>query len=122
MGDSAHPFLPISAQAATQSMEDGVTLTICLREAGKENVSAAVTAFQDIRYDRIKAVQETGETTRDVSSSITDLAALLTSCCSCGIKHIGIRLRGTLRYVKRGTPHLRAERNEPLANLAALRI
>jgi 2-polyprenyl-6-methoxyphenol hydroxylase-like FAD-dependent oxidoreductase len=48
-------------------MEDGVTIAICLREAGKDNVQAALRAFQDIRYDRVKAVQKTGETTRDVS-------------------------------------------------------
>lgn len=67
LGDSAHPFLPTSAQGATQAMEDGVTVAICLREAGKENVQAALRAFQDIRYERVKAVQKTGETTRDVS-------------------------------------------------------
>jgi 2-polyprenyl-6-methoxyphenol hydroxylase-like FAD-dependent oxidoreductase len=67
LGDSAHPFLPTSAQGATQAMEDGVTIAICLREAGKNNVQAALRAFQDIRYDRVKAVQKTGETTRDVS-------------------------------------------------------
>ena len=66
-GDSAHPFLPTSAQGATQAMEDGVTLAICLREAGKGNVQAATKAFQDIRYERVRMVQKTGETTRDVS-------------------------------------------------------
>ena len=67
LGDSAHPFLPTSAQGATQAMEDGVTIAICLREAGKKNVQAGVRAFQEIRYDRVKAVQKTGESTRDVS-------------------------------------------------------
>ncbi|KAK4554098.1 hypothetical protein LTR86_008939 [Recurvomyces mirabilis] len=66
LGDSAHPFLPTSAQGATQAMEDGVTIAITLREAGKDNVAAATRAFQDIRYDRVKAVQKTGETTRDM--------------------------------------------------------
>ncbi|EMC96381.1 hypothetical protein BAUCODRAFT_130994 [Baudoinia panamericana UAMH 10762] len=66
LGDSAHPFLPTSAQGATQAMEDGVTIAICLREAGKANITAATRAFQDIRYDRVKAVQKTGETTRDM--------------------------------------------------------
>jgi len=67
LGDSAHPFLPTSAQGATQAMEDGVTIAICLREAGKNNIPAATRAFEDIRYERVKAVQKTGETTRDVS-------------------------------------------------------
>ncbi|KAK3707169.1 hypothetical protein LTR37_012338 [Vermiconidia calcicola] len=66
IGDSAHPFLPTSAQGATQAMEDGVTIAVCLREAGKHNTSAGVKAYQDIRYDRVKAVQKTGETTRDM--------------------------------------------------------
>ena len=71
LGDSAHPFLPTSAQGATQAMEDGVTIAICLREAGKGNVQAGVRAFQEMRYERVKAVQKTGETTRDVSWSRT---------------------------------------------------
>jgi 2-polyprenyl-6-methoxyphenol hydroxylase-like FAD-dependent oxidoreductase len=50
LGDSAHPFLPTSAQGATQSMEDGVTIAVCLRKAGKENVREAVKAYMDIRY------------------------------------------------------------------------
>lgn len=49
LGDAAHPFLPTSAQGATQSMEDGVTLAVCLRKAGRDNVPAAVRAYQDLR-------------------------------------------------------------------------
>ena len=74
LGDSAHPFLPTSAQGATQAMEDGVTVAICLREAGKKNVQAALRAFQDIRYERVKAVQKTGETTRDVSDCFWEMS------------------------------------------------
>ncbi|KAK4541796.1 hypothetical protein LTR36_007328 [Oleoguttula mirabilis] len=66
LGDSAHPFLPTSAQGATQAMEDGVTIAICLREAGKGNIPAATRSFQDIRYERVGKVQKTGETTRDM--------------------------------------------------------
>ena len=66
LGDSAHPFLPTSAQGATQALEDGVTLAITLRRAGKGDVATAVRAYQAIRYDRVKAVQKTGETTRDM--------------------------------------------------------
>ncbi|KAI4729117.1 putative MAK1-like monooxygenase [Aureobasidium sp. EXF-10728] len=62
----AHPFLPTSAQGATQAMEDGVTMAYCLRVAGKSQIPAALRAFQDIRYERVKAVQKTGETTRDM--------------------------------------------------------
>ncbi|KAH7356002.1 hypothetical protein BKA66DRAFT_574899 [Pyrenochaeta sp. MPI-SDFR-AT-0127] len=66
LGDAAHPFLPTSAQGATQALEDGVTLAVVLRKAGKDNVRGALRAYQDIRYDRVKAVQKTGETTRDM--------------------------------------------------------
>ncbi|KAF2202427.1 FAD/NAD(P)-binding domain-containing protein [Delitschia confertaspora ATCC 74209] len=66
LGDAAHPFLPTSAQGATQALEDGVTLAITLRKAGKNNVAAALKAYQDIRYDRVRKVQKTGETTRDM--------------------------------------------------------
>jgi len=65
LGDAAHPFLPTSTQGATQALEDGVVLAVALRRAGKENVSKAVRTYQEIRYDRVKAVQKTGETTRD---------------------------------------------------------
>jgi 2-polyprenyl-6-methoxyphenol hydroxylase-like FAD-dependent oxidoreductase len=47
-------------------LEDGVTLAVLLRKASKENVKGALRAYQDIRYDRVKAVQKTGETTRDM--------------------------------------------------------
>ncbi len=50
VGDAAHPFLPTSAQGATQAMEDGVTIAVCLKRAGKEGVQAAVRAHQEIRY------------------------------------------------------------------------
>lgn len=47
-------------------MEDGVTIAITLREAGKQDVPAGVRAFQDLRYERVKAVQKTGEAVRDM--------------------------------------------------------
>lgn len=49
LGDAAHPFLPTSAQGATQSMEDGVTLAVCLKRGGKEGVAAAVRSYQTLR-------------------------------------------------------------------------
>jgi len=65
LGDSAHPFLPTSAQGAAQAIEDGATIAVCLERGGKSGVPAAVKAHEKIRYDRVKAVQKTGETTRD---------------------------------------------------------
>jgi 2-polyprenyl-6-methoxyphenol hydroxylase-like FAD-dependent oxidoreductase len=49
LGDSAHPFLPTSAQGATQAMEDGVSIAVCLRRSGKEGIREAVGAYEDIR-------------------------------------------------------------------------
>lgn len=66
LGDAAHPFLPTSAQGATQAMEDGVNLAVCLRKGDKADVPAAVRAHQELRYERVRAVQKTGETTRDM--------------------------------------------------------
>ncbi|KAK0107623.1 hypothetical protein ONS96_003429 [Cadophora gregata f. sp. sojae] len=66
LGDSAHPMLPTSAQGAAQAMEDGVTIAICLRIAGTKYVPAALRAYQNIRYERVKSVQRTGEATREV--------------------------------------------------------
>jgi 2-polyprenyl-6-methoxyphenol hydroxylase-like FAD-dependent oxidoreductase len=65
IGDAAHPFLPTSIQGASQSMEDGVTLAICLERSGKSNVPEALRAYERIRYDRVLKAQKTGETTRN---------------------------------------------------------
>ncbi|OAA56209.1 Aromatic-ring hydroxylase-like protein [Niveomyces insectorum RCEF 264] len=66
IGDAAHPFLPTSIQGASQAVEDGVTLGVALRRAGSAaNVPEAVAAFEALRYERVRAAQKTGETTRD---------------------------------------------------------
>ena len=65
IGDAAHPFLPTSIQGASQAMEDGVTIAVCLRRAGKAKVQEAVAAFEAIRYNRVLYAQKTGEATRD---------------------------------------------------------
>ena len=49
LGDAAHPFLPTSAQGATQAMEDGVTIAVCLKRAGKNNVPEALKTHQALR-------------------------------------------------------------------------
>ncbi|EOD43335.1 putative salicylate hydroxylase protein [Neofusicoccum parvum] len=65
IGDAAHPFLPTSIQGASQAMEDGVTVAVCLELSGKENAKEALQAYERIRYERVRAAQKTGETTRD---------------------------------------------------------
>lgn len=47
-------------------MEDGVTLGVCLRKAGKDNIPLAVRVYERIRYDRVRRVQKTGESNRDM--------------------------------------------------------
>ncbi|KAK7752780.1 hypothetical protein SLS62_005332 [Diatrype stigma] len=66
VGDAAHPFLPTSVQGATQALEDGVSIAVCLRRGGKEGVPTAVRAHEKIRYDRVRDTQKTGESTRDM--------------------------------------------------------
>ncbi|KAI7211915.1 putative MAK1-like monooxygenase [Hortaea werneckii] len=65
IGDAAHPFLPTSIQGASQAMEDGACIAVCLELAGKQKAALALKAFEAMRYDRVKAAQKTGETTRD---------------------------------------------------------
>ena len=65
IGDAAHPFLPTSIQGASQAMEDGATMAVCLTRAGKSHIQEAVAAFEALRYERVRAAQKTGEQTRD---------------------------------------------------------
>jgi len=65
IGDAAHPFLPTSIQGASQSMEDGVVLAICLEKTGKRNIPLAVRAYEKLRYERVHKAQATGVKTRE---------------------------------------------------------
>ena len=49
LGDSAHSFLPTSANGATQAMEDGISIAACLRLAGKHNVALATRIHTEMR-------------------------------------------------------------------------
>ncbi|THH19410.1 hypothetical protein EW146_g1747 [Bondarzewia mesenterica] len=62
LGDAAHPFLPTSAQGGSQAMEDGATLGICLAlsEKSPEGVRLALKVFQELRYDRVAEIQQSG--------------------------------------------------------------
>lgn len=78
IGDAAHPFLPTSIQGASQALEDGATIAVCLsRAAGRAKSSGggggkgdaipeAVATFEAIRYERVRSAQKTGEQTRDI--------------------------------------------------------
>ena len=49
IGDSAHSFLPTSANGATQAMEDGISIAACLRMAGRKNIALASRAHTALR-------------------------------------------------------------------------
>lgn len=65
IGDAAHPFLPTSIQGASQAMEDGATIAVCLELSGKAKAAEALRAYEKIRYERVRRAQKTGESTRD---------------------------------------------------------
>ncbi|KAH7929063.1 monooxygenase [Leucogyrophana mollusca] len=65
IGDAAHPFLPTSVQGASQAVEDGVTLAVTLKLAGKGDVPLATRTWEAIRYQRVRKSQLLGESTRD---------------------------------------------------------
>ncbi|KZP01355.1 monooxygenase [Calocera viscosa TUFC12733] len=65
IGDAAHPFLPTSAQGASQAIEDAVTIAVNLKLAGKKDAQLALRAFETMRYKRVRDVQVTGEVNRD---------------------------------------------------------
>lgn len=73
VGDAAHPFLPTSMQGASQAMEDGATIAVCLRKAAAAaaadkgaGIREAIAAFEALRYERVRSAQKTGEQTRDI--------------------------------------------------------
>jgi 2-polyprenyl-6-methoxyphenol hydroxylase-like FAD-dependent oxidoreductase len=51
VGDSAHPFLPTSANGATQALEDAITLATCLRvsDTGPEGVPMVCRIYNKLR-------------------------------------------------------------------------
>ena len=73
IGDAAHPFLPTSIQGASQAMEDGVTLAVCLEKCAafafdskqSPDVQLALRTYEKIRYQRVTCAQDTGVSTRE---------------------------------------------------------
>jgi 2-polyprenyl-6-methoxyphenol hydroxylase-like FAD-dependent oxidoreductase len=55
LGDACHPMLPYMAQGAAQAMEDGVTLSACLRKY--DDVGEALARYQALRLPRTAYVQ-----------------------------------------------------------------
>jgi salicylate hydroxylase len=57
MGDAAHPMMPFFAQGASQAIEDGAVLALCLREATAANVDTALERYESLRRERASRVQ-----------------------------------------------------------------
>ncbi|KAI8961357.1 FAD/NAD(P)-binding domain-containing protein [Daldinia sp. FL1419] len=60
VGDSAHSFLPTSANGATQALEDALSLPECLRLGGKENLGVATKVHELLRFQRVSLIQHSG--------------------------------------------------------------
>jgi len=72
MGDAAHPFLPTSTQGASQAVEDGATIALCLSKAGKGNTALALHTYFALRYEHVKAAQQVGISQRDKWHNLHD--------------------------------------------------
>ena len=57
LGDAAHPMLPHLGQGANQSIEDGMALATILAQASHAQIPAALLAYEQLRRDRVAAVQ-----------------------------------------------------------------
>ena len=57
LGDSCHAMLPMMAQGAAQSIEDGATLAACLRGVAARDVPTALLHYQTLRLPRASRLQ-----------------------------------------------------------------
>jgi salicylate hydroxylase len=57
LGDAAHPMLPHLGQGANQSIEDGMALATILAQADRNDVQAALQAYERLRRERVAEVQ-----------------------------------------------------------------
>ena len=58
LGDAAHPMLPHLGQGANQSIEDGMALATILADVDQAAVPAALRAYEDLRRERVAAIQQ----------------------------------------------------------------
>ncbi|GAA5853268.1 hypothetical protein JCM5353_008947 [Sporobolomyces roseus] len=61
-GDAVHPLVPTSIQGASQSVEDGATIALCLSLAGgnREGIVLALKAYEQIRKPRVELAARLG--------------------------------------------------------------
>ena len=57
LGDAAHPMLPHLGQGANQSIEDGMALATLLGRAEPMDLPLAMSAYEQIRRERVAAIQ-----------------------------------------------------------------
>jgi salicylate hydroxylase len=57
LGDAAHPMLPHLGQGANQSIEDGMALATILAQTDRDEVPAALQAYERLRRERVAEVQ-----------------------------------------------------------------
>jgi salicylate hydroxylase len=57
LGDAAHPMLPHLGQGVNQAIEDGMALATILASAGRVRAPAALLAYEQLRRERVAAVQ-----------------------------------------------------------------
>jgi 2-polyprenyl-6-methoxyphenol hydroxylase-like FAD-dependent oxidoreductase len=48
-GDAAHPHLPTSGTGGAQAIEDGATLGVLIKKAGKKDLRRALKIFEKLR-------------------------------------------------------------------------
>jgi salicylate hydroxylase len=58
LGDSCHAMLPMMAQGAAQSIEDGATLAACLKDIPADDVAKALVRYERLRLPRATRLQE----------------------------------------------------------------
>jgi salicylate hydroxylase len=57
LGDAAHPMLPHLGQGANQSIEDGMALATIFAQTHRDEVPAALQAYERLRRERVAEVQ-----------------------------------------------------------------
>ncbi|ETS77146.1 hypothetical protein PFICI_11020 [Pestalotiopsis fici W106-1] len=60
LGDSAHSFIPTSANGATVAMEDGASIAECLRLSDKAGPHLAAKVHELLRFERVSLIQLMG--------------------------------------------------------------
>jgi salicylate hydroxylase len=63
LGDACHPMLPMMAQGAAQSVEDGATLSVFLKLM-PDNIPGALARYEAVRKPRVTRIQQASAANR----------------------------------------------------------